>query len=113
MTTILTVRPVLSEKASDDSPLDGLGRGGKSWSRSAADSPTPVTPQDGCALGTPRLSKVFDGYASHSSPGSKGLVPPWSPCETEALRRSVLSAVPAAVEPHSVPGSNPIWPITS
>ena len=50
---------------------------------------------------------------SHSTAGSKASEPFASPASTLALRRSVLSAVLVSPVPHSVPGSTPIWPITS
>jgi hypothetical protein len=64
-------------------------------------------------LWAPMPSRVLFGKPSHSMAGSKGSAPSVSPAAMCALRRIVLSAVLAAPVPHSVPGSNPIWPITS
>ena len=50
---------------------------------------------------------------SHSTAGSKASEPSASPATTVSLRRIVLSAVEGRPVPHSVPGSNPIWPMTS
>ena len=61
----------------------------------------------------PMPSRVLIGKPSHSVAGSKASPPLVSPASTSERRRIVLSAVLAAPVPHSVPGSNPIWPITS
>ena len=56
---------------------------------------------------------MFVGNPSHSTEGSNASAPFGSPSVIVALRRSVLSAVLVSPDPHSVPGSKPIWPITS
>jgi len=69
------------------------------------------TPQ--LAVWVPRPSAVSVAKPSHSTEGSKAFEPSGSPAHTSTCRRSVLSAVDTNPEPHSVPGSNPICPITS
>ena len=64
-------------------------------------------------LWPPSPANVFVANPSHSTDGSKTSEPFESPAVIAALRRSVLSAVLASPDPHSVPGSKPIWPITS
>ena len=61
----------------------------------------------------PRKSNESVAKPSHSIDGSKASDPLVSPAMTAALRRSVLSAVLVRPVPHSVPGSTPIWPMTS
>ncbi len=61
----------------------------------------------------PSPSTVSTGKPSHSMAGSNESPPSVSPVVTEGLRRRVLSAVLVAPEPHSLPGSAPIRPITS
>ncbi len=61
----------------------------------------------------PRPSNVSTAKPSHSAAGSKAFAPLVSPMQTEALRRSVLSAVLVRPVPHSDPGSKPIWPNAS
>ena len=63
-----------------------------------------------CAPSPPNVS-----VAKPSQPwaASKASEPFGSPAHTVSWRRSVLSAVLTSPEPHSVPGSKPICPITS
>jgi hypothetical protein len=70
-------------------------------------------PAPGSKVWAPSPSSVLSGKPSHSAAGSKGLVPSVSPAEMVAWRRIVLSDVLVAPVPHSVPGSTPIWPMTS
>ena len=64
------------------------------------------------AVCDPRLVKVLVKNPSHWA-RSKASEPSGSPAQTLAIRFSVLSPVLALPVPHSMPGSNPIWPITS
>ena len=61
----------------------------------------------------PSPSNVSVANPSHSMDGSNASEPFGSPATIVGLRRSVLSAVLVRPVPHSVPGSKPIWPITS
>jgi hypothetical protein len=61
----------------------------------------------------PRPLNVLTGNPSHSAAGSKTSVAFVSPASIKPFRRSVLSCVLTSPEPHSVPGSKPIWPIAS
>ncbi len=61
----------------------------------------------------PSPSKVSVAKPFHSTAGSNASAPFASPVSIVGLRRRVLSAVLVTPVPHSVPGSTPIWPITS
>jgi hypothetical protein len=61
----------------------------------------------------PRPLKVSTGKPSHSIEGSKAFVALVSPCTTDVLRRRVRSRVETPLLVHWVPGSKPVWPITS
>src|SRR5688572_4866844 len=69
--------------------------------------------QDAAAVWHPSCANVSLANPSHSTDGSNAFEPSTSPDVTLSFRLSVLSAVEVNPVPHSVPGSNPIWPITS
>ena len=89
-----------------------------------ASTATPVAPAAGVVEETcgaasvetmcaPRPVKSSVAKPSHSTAGSNASPGSGSPASIAALRRSVLSAVLVRPVPHSVPGSNPRWPMES
>ncbi len=70
-------------------------------------------PVPGSKVWAPSPSKVFWAKPSHSAAGSNASPPSVSPALTVGNRRIVLSAVLVRPVPHSLPGSNPIWPMMS
>ena len=73
---------------------------------------------DGCVAACDRVrAEPVEGVGARTRPTRRpGRTRPSrsvSPATIVGLRRSVLSAVLVTPVPHSVPGSTPIWPITS